>query len=1191
MYVKLQKKLLLVSKYALLGLFGQCLLISVLLANTGNAQSASIEEVRISILQDNISVEDVFQKIEEKTNFRFAYRKGIIDGGQRIGQVTQFATLGELLRHVSKSAGLDFRRVDEIIHVRKSRDGVGTTTEVLVSQPKQEQTVTGKIVSQEDNEGLPGVNVIVKGTTTGTVTDLEGNYSIAIPGPESTLVFSSIGYIKEEVVVGNRTVVDYAMVPDITALDEIVVVGYGTVKKGDLISSISQVGAETIKQSTTPTFATALQGTTSGVQVASSGGEPNAATRILIRGVSSITSATEPLIIVDGLVVSSGGTNPLTYINPQDIENISVLKDASATAIYGSRGANGVILITTKSGTVGKKELNFSVETGVTVPINELELANADEYRSLVALARSNSGLTEEFDLGRFLVDQRHVQRFDDLDIYNTTNTDWVDLMQQNGRINQYTLSASNATENTSYYMSGQYRGQDGNFVGTRFERYTGRLNLDFKATDYLKVGVKYSFIHNNDKPRERFQGNIDFVDRVNNNGRRPTFGSLYGGALPVYPEVWPDDNSPFDPLAGYNLTYLDRDDVSVRTFSETRNMGVAYMELNPIKGLTLRGEFAGNYRTDREKNFSAARPEEFLSTDLSLDDRFLLDYIYDTGVPRIVNYYGSNWNYNYNLTASYNKSISDKHNLNALVGFERVFDAGRDMYLDLENAGSPVDPTEVDFNVRDGEQLLEIRNLVAGETRFQSVFGRLSYNFDNRYYFSGTMRQDGSSRFSPGDRYSVFPSLAGGWIVSDESFWDVPVLNYLKVRSSWGITGNANIPDFQFFDGFSTWPNYPDRTGAWTLNSLGSKTIQWEKTETFDFGLEMGFFQNRISASFAYYQGKTTDLLLFFPAAPSIGIGYLDRNYPSALDNVGSMTNHGIELEINSININTNNLRWETSLNFTTNRNKVESLYPGFDGDPRQLSFGGVTSVLEGAPVGQFFLPSYAGLDESGNVLIREIDQDLRVDGIYEFTGNIIRNTGQAANDHSIPLEGKTGMPTWFGGLSNTLSYKGFTLNVLFTFQGGHYIYDNVGNERVGIGRGVLRKDLVNNSWTPDNTNAKYPVLMWNNVENNPDDGVTDNLSLKSDNLLEKGDLLRLRNISLRYDFPQSAIEKMKIVKGIGLYINMENVATFSKFNVVDPEFITGGDAAARNIGQGVVNGVPYWTVFTTMAGVNITF
>ncbi len=1068
-------------------------------------------------------------------------------------------------------------------------------------------TVTGKVMD-ENGVGLPGATVLEKGTTNGTVTDVNGNYSLVIAGPNSTLVMSFVGYTEEEIAVNGRNTIDATMAPDITSLQEIVVVGYGTQKRSDIINAVSTIDAEQIAKTPTPSFTQALQGTVSGVQMTASNGEPGGATRIMIRGTGSVTSATEPLFIIDGIQLGAGGTDAFNFINPQDIESVTVLKDAGATAIYGSRGANGVIIVTTKTGKAGQKSLNFSFEAGATVPINDLELANADEWRSLVALGRRNSGLDDPNsdvigNSSNAIFDTRHRPIYRDQDLYNTTNTDWVDLMQENGRYEQYTFSSSNATEKTSYFLSGQYRTQEGNFGDTQFDRYTGRLNVDFNATDYLKLGVRYSIIYENDVPRETGNNNnvVQAGGAQGNLGNRALFGTLYDGAIPVLPQTLPDGTI-FDPVGRNNLTYLDRRDIANRTRERFRNIGSIFAELSPIEGLVLRAEASGSFLTGRENRFTTARvAEEETPGDYDNGE----DYIFEDGLPRLEYIENEFTQSNLAATLSYTKTFKEKHNFTGLLGVERVYNGGRRISINAENASSPQEISELGPTIQpNGSFWFELNNSVFEERKLFSHFGRLTYNFDNKYYLEGTMRRDGSSVFADGNEFDWFPSVSAGWVASRESFYDLEVLNYLKLSGSYGISGNQEIPTGQDIDGFLNFARFPTNLipGGLVQNRLASNDIRWERTSTINAALDFELFNSRISGSIGYYQSKSDDILLDIPLALSQGVYPPGGPDAVSIANVGTLKNWGWEFEISSQNISTGNFTWTTSFNISTNRNEVERLFPGFDGSPTTFTaFGGpgsaYTTVQEGAPIGEFYLPVFAGYDRDGVMLIREVDQEiLEATGERVFTGRTIRNLDNAFEAHSVIQEDKTGLPTFFGGIGNTFSYKGLSIYFQFTFQGGNYIYDNMARRNVGVGQTVLRKDLVGNTWTPDNTNAEYPVLAFNSLipvedPNVPGEFIQERVADRSDKWLEKGDFIRLRTISLSYDFSNAISEKTNnILSGLSVFVNLQNVATFSRFDTVDPEFVqTGSNPTQRNLAQGVINSVPLWQVFTASGGVNI--
>lgn len=1051
--------------------------------------------------------------------------------------------------------------------------------------PLWSQSTISGTVTDDSNIPLGGVNVTVEGTGIGTSTDFDGNYTIKASKGEK-VSFSYIGFKSTAVVVAAQLTIDIVLVEDASALDEVVVVGYGALKKRDVMSSITKVKSEVIERAAGASFTDALQGASSGLQVTTNGGDPTAATRILIRGTGSISTASEPLVIVDGIPIASGGTSPLNYLSPADIDNISVLKDAAATSIYGSRGSNGVILITTKTGTKGQSSLTFSSESGVNNVINDLELATADEWRGLVSQGRSNSGLdpaTNVIASQSLLVDRRQDQRYLDENLYETGNTDWVDKLKQDGYFTQYSLAASAGTDKASYYVSGQYRSQEGTLQGQNYDRYTGRLNLDFQVTDYLKIGTRYTIVHE-DNDLYNNQGNaIDFNDRVRNRGVATQYSTLYNTALPIFPETYANGDT-FEPLSSNSLTYLLDQSINSRTQKKLRNEGSVFVTIEPIKDLlfNFNGGITNTDIRDNQKYGSRAgvyTDDELL---LTAQEQVLLDRIYDGGSDRIVTTTSNALSYNLSSTVSYSKVFKESHNFSALLGVEQNHSQSRRTTLDFEDAASLTDPTELGTPIRDGDQLIEVQNIINADVRLFSQFARLNYNFDNKYYFQGTVRRDGSSKFTPGDRFAIFPSASAGWIASSEDFYTSETLNYLKVRGGVGKTGNANIGSFLFFDSYQTWPNYPDRTGAFVLSGLGTNPIEWEKSTTIDTAVEFGLFNNRVTGSIGYYNTKTTDLLLTFPISYSVGV-YTLNGEASSLANVGSIRNTGIEFEVSSLNVANKDFSWSTNFNITTNKNEVEELYLGFDNsDPTAFSFGNYTGLNIGSKLGEYFLPEFAGYDANGNPLIIDIE-----------TGDAVLNTA-TANLNNRVLQGKSGLPTFYGGLGNTFSYKGLSLDVLFTFQGGHYILDQIGLDNIGNGTTVLRQSLVSDSYSSDNQDSYFSTLSWNGQSIDPTGGATEAISTISTQKLHKGDMIRLRNITLGYDLKkgmQKLFNNDSFIKDANLFVKLQNVATFSKFDILDPETLNSGEAQARNLGQGVVSGVPAWQVMTSSLGLNLTF
>ncbi|HEV7347353.1 TonB-dependent receptor [Telluribacter sp.] len=1076
-----------------------------------------------------------------------------------------------------------------------------------------EKTITGRVTDVTNNDPLPGVSVLVKGTTIGTTTDSEGNYRLSAPGNASTLVFSYVGYLASEVAVNNRSVIDITLNPDVKALSEVVVVGYGTQAKRDVISSISTVRNDKIEKINGASFEQALQGNVSGLRINTASGDPEADTRIQIRGTKSITAGTEPFILIDGVPISNGATQALSTINPSDIASVSVLKDAAATAIYGSRGANGVILITTKTGRNGKGQFSYSFNQGINKPINQIQLANAAEWRGLVAEGRKNAGFTDPTDdtfvpIRLPLLDQRNdnLTRYTNLNLYKTTDTDWQKLVIRDGSQMSHTFSVSKGDDKANYYISGNYFNQKPNWIGTDFKRYTGRVNVGFSPSNYLKIDVRNTFSHTDNQRQNVRSTTVNFADPNLNYGGWGGYWGLYSSALPVFPQRWPDNDAPFDPFSGNNLTYSADRNNAYDNLATNRNLSSVNVEATPLPGLTLRLAGGIDYTTTEDSKWISKRMRiaNVKTEDLASSRPDTLNYIYN-GSPRYDTRNVKRLNLNANFTANYERTILDNHKISALLGYEVTDQRNQSTALQAQNGDSRVEGTL--GLIRTSDQFLEYSNNMGSNVRFLSYFTRLNYNFRERYQLQATLRRDGSSNFSPNYRFALFPSLAAGWVISEDPFFKdkLGAINYLKAKASWGLTGNSNIPPFGYIGAsFENWPNYSNTSTAYIQSQIASGDIRWEKSATTDIGLNFGLF-NRFTGSVGYFNSLTTDMLFNVPLAPSIGIYSTNNAFVGALANIGSMKNWGWEFELSSENVRSRDggFGWTTDLNLTLNKNKVITLYPEFSGSPTTLSINGLTTVQLGKPIGMFYLPAFAGYDANGNPTIKEIDPEAASRQEYVFTGNTLVPTSSQVNANSIVQDGKTGIPTFFGGLTNTLSYKGISFSFLLYFQGGNYLYDNIGALRnIGSGQTVLRKDLATDSWSAQNTDAYYRAPTWTNRElGTANPSKAKNVSDDSDHFLQRGDFMRLKTLTLSYQLPASLLKKLPF-SNINVFMNMNNVATFTKVRGFDPEQLYAGiqedvinsrptTAVQRNLGQGIVNFAPPIQVFSANWGINLNF
>jgi TonB-dependent starch-binding outer membrane protein SusC len=1035
----------------------------------------------------------------------------------------------------------------------------------------QERSITGTVISTEDNEPLPGANVVIKGTSTGTITGLDGKYSINAAGDDAVLVFSSVGFVTEEYTIGNMTVIDVLMVPDITALEEIVVVGYGTQKKEDVIGSISSVKSEKIMQVPAPSFVSGLQGQATGVHVSSASGVPGAKQTVKIRGVNSISSGTDPLWIVDGMPIYSGNgleqtagstsQDPMSLINPNDIESIEVLKDAAATAIYGSRGSNGVIIITTKSGKKGKGSFNIDYSGGIndlTKTSDDIGFANTNEWFSLVEEARrnSNEGAENPFDplsiTGLFRDNPTyHLSRQEAMLI----DTDWFDQILQTGSFHEVNVSATRGAEKSSFFISGNYRNDNSVLKNSGLSRFGLRANLDFQPVNNLNIGARLSFsTSNNSRQKVQAGGGIG----SNGGGTQGGFGNANRNALTWYPIYNSNHQSGYwNPLSGNNLTANIDPDLMLDEVNQYRGLGNVFMEYHMpwLEGLSLRSEFS----FDLIQNNSVFWIKETL--------REFGSYASDRAVTRN--------SINYNLYATYYKNFGKYHNLHVVAGTE-----SQEISQYTRNAeGQHLSGTYKQLG--NPQEMLTMYAGLNGEEYLRAYFGRANYKFRDKYLFGVSFRQDGSSKFESDFRWGTFTAFSAGWLMSEETFMEnLSWIETLKIRGSYGQTGNKDIPNNKTV---TTYGNNVDwRYGTIDLinagtriTNIGNPTLTWETTNSYDAGIDYGFFKNKVNGSVAYYIQDVRDLLLSSPLASSAGVD--GGNF---WDNIGDMKNTGFEFDLHSTNIDRKSgFRWTSDFNITTNDNKVTKLTPDVDRAGGGIISGNTITRTDGR-LRTYFMAEDAGVDpERGVNMIWEIDQELyRETGATVKTGRKVPATKTNLQLNRIIHEDKSSIPRLYGGFSNTFSYKAFDLTIFFNFSAGSYLYDYDEQRTTDVqyGQVLLRKDMIGNTWTESNRNAKYPELRWQGVYEygwNPDTENPESPTGKGDwvegsgnyknetenwtKYLYKADYLRLRTIQIGYNVPPKAVSKLGMT-GLRIYFTGTNLWTLSTYNGWDPE--TGG-------------------------------
>jgi TonB-dependent starch-binding outer membrane protein SusC len=1037
----------------------------------------------------------------------------------------------------------------------------------IICAQEQPKIVSGT-VTDSGGEPIPGVTVWVKNTSTGTATNVDGNYSITIPEESNTLLFSFVGLRTEEVEIGNRTVINLAMRAQAVDLDELVVIAYGTQKKRDVIGSVASVKSEELARIPATSFDQALQGMAAGVQVTSSSGVPGAPVSIKIRGISSISSGTDPLWIVDGMPIYSGGglertqgstgQSPMSLINPNDIESIEVLKDAAATAIYGSRASNGVIIITTKQGTKGKGSTTVDYKFGVADLVRKAEdvgFTNTLEWFDLVETARrnSNNGQENPFrpnDILAFFPEPRMELTRQEA---QAINTNWFDEILQIGNFHELNLSSTRGFETGSFYVSTNYRKDISVLKSNEFERFSGRVNIDFEPVKNFNVASRISFSYtNNDRVKTAVGGAVG----QSGGGTQGGFGRANRQALPWFPVY---DNSYshgyWNPLSGNNLVAGIDKDYTIDQVKNYRSIGGLFFEyrLSWLQGFSLKSEITYDFIQNNSV---------FWITDILREDG---SYASEQAVTRL--------SLNYNLFGSYTRQFGENHFVSAVAGTESQQTSAYTRQLEGQNLKGTYK------QIGRPDDMLSMFGGLGGEKYLRAFFGRLDYKLLDRYLVGASFRRDGISSFEPEYRWGTFTAFSAGWILTEENFLkNSKTLNFLKIRGSFGQTGNENIPSNKTITTYSvsTGIRYgtQDLISAGTrVNNIGVPSLTWETTHNIDVGFDYGFSNNRVSGSVAYYYQNVTDMLLASSLPPSAGVAG-----GQIWSNIGDMINQGKEFSIKSVIADKNRVKWTVDFNLTTNTNEVTRLTPELDVSGKGI--GGLTRAVTGESLWTFFMPDYAGVDpERGVNLIYEIDVDhYNATGKTVKTGRLIPATNNNLSNHRVLLQGKTSIPTFYGGLNNSLKIRNFDLNLLLSFSGGNYFYDYEEQRTTDVqyGQVVLRKDLIGNTWTPENPDAKYPELRWQgsypwdwNSEAPSDDprapdgkgdwvkrpGNYKNEQYQFSKYLYRGDYVRLKNLQLGYSFPTGFIQRASL-QNLRIFVSGTNLWTWTpEYRGWDPE------------------------------------
>ncbi|MCB7480328.1 SusC/RagA family TonB-linked outer membrane protein [Christiangramia sediminis] len=984
----------------------------------------------------------------------------------------------------------------------------------------QEKTITGTVLN-ENGIPMPGVNVSIKDSQIGTQTDFNGKYSIKANSGD-VLSFTFVGKKPVNITVGSETEININMEKSAESLNEVMVVAYGSSDKRSFTGAAETVNSEALTRSSTASFETALQGKVSGINISTSG-QPGGKSNVQIRGISSISGNTQPLYVLDGVVINtnsnlragdfmegSTGYNPLSTINSEDIESITVLKDAAASSLYGSRASNGVIIITTKDGKKGETEITLGLETGWSQNLTEENLINNEQFKDLWIEGQINQYIqnNENAEFSRVYANNDLYNGYEDQaisdyeDVYGTTNAnaDWLNALYQNGLTQKYNLSARGGNEKTTFFISGNYLEQTGTIIETGLKRYSGRVNLENEAKEWLTLGVNLSVAKT-----ERNAANFD--------------GSYAGGLNPLYmARVLPPAAPIYDPEGYGGFANLPND---------------IEKNANPI-GVLKVGEYENaefRVRGDAYAKFQVLEPLSFKTT-FGVDQQAIDETLYDN---KEFGAGGGIWNGVLNRVKSevFQYTVTNILNYNENYG-----NHGLDVLLGQESQVSNMNSINVyGYDVLDSELLsassigsLWSHTGYAENYALLSYFSQVAYNFDQKYYLSTSFRRDGSSRFGKDSRWGTFWSVSGSWVATEEDFLDIGDLDYLKFRGSYGTNGNLPPQYYAALAFFETdGKGYGGNSGL-SYGQLQNPDLSWELSKNFNVGMDINIF-GELDLTVNYFRKKTEDLLLNVPVSPTTG-------FMTQLQNFGEMINKGWEFEVGYNPIATEDFSWSTSANLTLLDNKITKLKN--DIVPTYSSRYGQDPLIikEGESIYSFYLRDYAGVNPSNGYAQYHVLEN------GERTGELTTNAQEAG----FGIFGDA-LQDFQGGVFNQFNYKNFTLDFQFTFGMGGKVYDRTAFKRDDDGFAPQYTNTIAqlNPWNPNNPDATVPIR----INGNPT--FSNDVSTRH---LYDSDYLKLRNFKVTYNLPSLG----NSLKGGSVYVQGDNLFLWTELDGYDPEAVVDG-------------------------------
>jgi TonB-linked SusC/RagA family outer membrane protein len=1113
MYAKLLKKIIFMSKYAALGVVVQCLLFTVILAEDGKTQPVSLENVYVSFKLNNTSIEEAFAKIESSTDFSFAYKKKIIKHANRQFLKSDFSneSVAGVLRFISDNTGLSFKRVDETIHVVNEGEEI---KESIVEVADVE--ISGK-VTDENGEGLPGASILIKGTATGTTTNLEGEYKFTVPD-DATLEVSYVGYTSQDIVLGAQSVIDVQLVPDAAQLDEIVVVGYGTVKKRDLTGSVGSIDAKKIANQSPNSVTDILRANVPGLNVGFSN-SPKGVSQLEVRGQNTLTAGSSPLIIVDGMIYNGD----LSDINPNDIDKVDVMKDASSAAIYGARGANGVILITTKRGESGKPTISISSSFGMVTDGNVQKPYDGagyakwrtDVFRSIDVDSDENTpgrynnpdNLPAGVSLNDWLAydgasgdpTTAWLNRigFQDIEKENYLagkQIDWYDRINQAGARSDLNVSLSGASDAVKYYWSIGRIKNEGLTIGDEFQTIRSRLNIEAKVNDYISVGVNTQFANRDESAVAGDRNQIV---------RSSPWGSEFDddGNIRYSPQ---DDSGAGAQTFSLNPTYTDR----LRKFNTLNSRMYGKVKL-PL-GFSYEIAYTTRFEwIDRFEHLSSKHPGRGEGSAYRQHDK-----VEEWQLDNILRW---------------DKTVGD-HTMNA------TFLAYAEEYQGFRDRGStgifsPSD--DLGFNALNFGSAAALTGNDEKSTG-DALMGRVNYSYKSKYLLSISMRRDGYSAFGANNKRATFPSIAAGWVLSDEEFFNTGFFDFLKMRLSWGKNGNRNIGRYGAISQLSGGKNLIASPGGSvstvaTLNNvtMANNDLKWETTKAWNFGFDFSIKEGIVDGSIDYYNMTTNDLLVARTLTNVLAYG-------SVLSNLGEVQNQGLEMVVNTRNMTRDNFTWSSNFNFSLNRNKIISLYGDLDANGEELDDVGNRWFI-GESIDRLYGQKALGIWQSNEA---ELASDY---GVFPGDFKILdKNDDKVFTIDDNEFLGYAKPRFRWTWVNNFTFKKNWTVSVeMYSSLGQSRSFNDAKNRNGFIDR---VNSLQTPYWTAENPNTEWARLF-------------SSQGSSSFNVYRNSSFIRLQNITVSYNIPQTVLEKIS-VQSLRVYANIRNVGFWApNWELYDPE------------------------------------